>query len=126
MVKQHRVFLLAKEAKDTLDKRLFLSIVLRARGGKASGKDGIVHRERNEQQKGDKPDTGYKESHDLEHTVARWKESQVKKTCTKNILLAIRLFSVKPIVPHYVLDDKRNHGSDEGRGRKLDQGERMH
>jgi hypothetical protein len=79
-MQQHRVFLLAKKAKDSLDQRLFLAIADRARGGQAGGKDRVVDGEGNEKQKGDKPDTRNKESHDLQHTVPAVQASVVKAT----------------------------------------------
>ena len=77
-MQQHRVFLLAKKAKDSLDQRLFLAIADRARGRQAGGKDRIVDGEGNEKQKGDKPDTRNEESHDLQHTVPAVQASVVK------------------------------------------------
>jgi hypothetical protein len=70
MVKQHRVLLLAKKAKDSFDERLLLSIIDRARSRSVGGEDGIVHREGDEEQKGHKPNTGHKEPHDPKDTVA--------------------------------------------------------
>ena len=70
-MQQHGVFLLAKKAEDAFDKRLLLAILRdRVRRGKASGEDGIVDGQGDEEQERYKPDTGHKETHDLEQTVA--------------------------------------------------------